>query len=61
MSKDKIKNIDELPGVGPATADKLREAGYLDVMSIAVASPKELSDAAEIGEPTAGNPLMLER
>jgi len=50
MGKDKI---DELPGVGPATAEKLREAGYTDIMSIAVASPKDLSDAAEIGEATA--------
>ncbi|HEC82182.1 MAG TPA: DNA repair and recombination protein RadA, partial [Thermoplasmatales archaeon] len=31
--------IEKLPGVGPATAEKLRDAGYTDVMSIAVASP----------------------
>lgn len=42
--------IDELPGVGPTTAEKLREAGYQDIMQIAVASPAELSDAADIGE-----------
>jgi len=53
MGKDKIENIDDLPGVGPATAEKLRESGYVDMMSIAVTSPKELSDAAEIGESTA--------
>ncbi len=46
MGKDKNDIIDNLPGVGPATAEKLREAGYTDIMSIAVASPKELSDAA---------------
>ena len=53
MEKDKIDKIDELPGVGPATAEKLRDAGYTDVMSIAVASPRELSDVADIGESTA--------
>jgi len=53
MEKDKTDKIDELPGVGPATAEKLRESGYIDIMSIAVASPRELSDAAEIGETTA--------
>ena len=61
MGKDKIENIDDLPSVGPATAEKLREAGYLDVMSIAVASPKELSDAAEIGEPTAAKIISKAR
>jgi DNA repair protein RadA len=50
MGKDKIK---ELPGVGPAIADKLLDSGYTDMMSIAVSSPKELSDMIEIGEATA--------
>ena len=50
MVKDDKDKIDDLPGVGPATAEKLRDAGYSDIMSIAVASPKELSDAAEVGE-----------
>ncbi len=45
--------IEELPGVGDATADKLRNAGYNDVMAIAVESPKNLADLAEIGEATA--------
>ncbi len=46
-------NIEELPGVGPATADKLREAGYSNLMTIAVESPKTLADACDIGEATA--------
>ena len=50
MVKDDKDKIDDLPGVGPATAEKLKDAGYSDIMSIAVASPKELSDAAEVGE-----------
>ena len=61
MAKDKSDMIDNLPGVGPATAEKLREAGYTDIMSIAVASPKELSDAAEIGDATAAKIIQKAR
>ncbi len=53
------KKIEELPGVGPATAEKLREAGYTDLMSIAVESPKNLAELAEIGEPTANKIINL--
>lgn len=42
--------FEELPGVGQATADKLREAGYGDLMELAVASPDDVATAAEIGE-----------
>jgi DNA repair protein RadA len=59
MGKDDIDDmIDKLAGVGPATADKLREAGYVDIMSIAVSSPSELADAAEIGESTASKIII---
>ncbi len=47
--KTKVSILD-LPGVGAATADKLMGSGYGDLLSIAVASPGELMDAAEIGE-----------
>lgn len=50
---DEEKMVEDLPGVGPATAEKLREAGYDDLLSIAVASPSALVEAAEIGEATA--------
>lgn len=55
MGKDEkhIETIEELPGVGPATADKLRESGFTDLMDIAVVSPQELATIAEIGLPTA--------
>ena len=59
VKDDENDAIDKLPGVGPATAEKLRDAGYIDMMSIAVASPKELSDDAEIGEAT-GTKIILE-
>ena len=42
--------IDDLPGVGPATAEKLREAGFDELLAIAVMSPSELSQQAELGE-----------
>ena len=61
MGKDKDDIIGDLPGVGPATAEKLREAGYTDIMSIAVASPKELTDAAEIGDATAAKIIQKAR
>src|SRR2546428_12848912 len=44
-----IKSIEELAGVGPATAEKLREAGFTDLMGLAVASPTMVADAAELG------------
>ena len=37
--------ITDLPGVGPATIEKLETVGYLDLMSIAVATPGELDRA----------------
>ncbi len=46
-------DIEELPGVGPAIAEKLREAGLNSLEAIAVASPRELVATAEIGEATA--------
>ena len=61
MTDDKNEDIGALPGVGPATAEKLKESGYTDIMSIAVASPKELSEAAEIGEPTAAKIIQKAR
>jgi DNA repair protein RadA len=64
MGKDKTDTddkIDELPGVGSATAEKLMDAGYTDIMSIAVASPKELSEAADIGDSTAAKIIQSAR
>jgi DNA repair protein RadA len=41
--------LEDLAGVGEATAAKLREAGYTDLMELAVASPGDIAEAAEIG------------
>ncbi len=55
------KTIEDLPGVGEATAEKLRENGYDDIMAIAVASPKDLSDVTGIGEGAAAKIIAAAR
>ena len=42
--------IQDLPGVGAATAEKLESAGYRDLMSIAVATLGQLSETAGVSE-----------
>ncbi len=61
QNKEKKIDIEDLPGVGEATAEKLRENGYDDVMSIAVASPKDLSDVTGIGEGAAAKIIAAAR
>jgi len=41
----KSSSLEDLPGVGPATAEKLKEIGFQTIESIAVASIGELKDA----------------
>jgi len=45
-----MPDIEDLPGIGPKTAEKLKEAGYATVEKIAVASPRDLSELGDIGE-----------
>ena len=47
--RKKIK-IEEIPGIGPKLAEKLKEVGILDPMVLAVSSPSELSKILDIGE-----------
>ena len=42
--------FEDLAGVGPATAEKLRDAGYNTIETIATSSIGELVDAIEVGE-----------
>ena len=48
-------DIEDLPGVGPATAEKLVDAGFDSYNGLAVSSPRELADAADVGQGTAGD------
>ncbi|WP_416838273.1 DNA repair and recombination protein RadA [Haloferax sp. DFSO52] len=54
-------DLESLPGVGPATADKLTDTGYDSYQSIAVASPSELSNKADIGTSTASDIINAAR
>lgn len=47
--KKQAECLEDLPGVGPATAQRLREMGFHTVESLATATAKEL-EAAGIGE-----------
>src|SRR3989338_1834468 len=49
----KEKTLSDLPGVGPATAEKLGVVGYSDLMSVAVATPGEIVDATGMTEAAA--------
>ncbi len=43
--KRKYENLEDLPGVGPATAQKMRELGFNTVESLATAAARELESA----------------
>jgi DNA repair protein RadA len=50
-SKEKKQlSVTDLPGVGAATAEKLKTVGYADLMAIAVATPGELIDATGMSQ-----------
>ena len=47
MAKEKgVKELEDLPGVGPTTAEKLKQLGYDNIEKIATASPHELVEVA---------------
>jgi len=49
MTEKKYPRIEDLPGVGPSIADRLRELGFHTVESLAMATVRELTQAG-IGE-----------
>jgi DNA repair protein RadA len=61
MTKQNINEIENLQGVGPATAEKLRESGFSEIMDIAVVSPQELTDVADLGLSTAAKIIQEAR
>jgi DNA repair protein RadA len=60
MSEKEIR-LEDIPGIGPKTAEKLREVGFTDPMAIAVISPSELAAIAEIGEAQAAKIIAAVR
>jgi len=60
-TKSQIKSIEDLPGVGPQSAEKLISGGYSSLEGIAVASPAELVEAAGLGEATAAKVIKAAR
>jgi DNA repair protein RadA len=45
-----VNKIEDVPGMGPATAQKLHVAGYRTLESLAVASSRELAEAVGLSE-----------
>lgn len=43
------KELEDLPGIGEATAERLRKAGYTSVDQVAAAMPHELAEAGDFG------------
>jgi len=57
----KITTVEELPGVGAATAEKLALSGFTTLMSIAVASPGELVESTGMGDNVAKRIIAVAR
>ncbi len=60
MGKE-IKNVEDLPGIGPQALEKLIKAGYKSLEAMAVASPMELIEAAGLGQVTADKAIKAAR
>lgn len=58
---DSDTGLEDLPGVGAKTADKLRDAGYDSLMSVATMSAADLSEVADIGTKTSNKIIQAAR
>jgi DNA repair protein RadA len=59
--EDKEPELTDLPGIGPAVAAKLENAGIFDLMALAVSSPAIISDASGISAAVARKAIMAAR
>ena len=57
----KKMELEDVPGVGAATAEKLKAAGYSSLLSVAVASPGELVEIAGVSEGVARKMIQFSR
>jgi DNA repair protein RadA len=49
LAKEKsVKELEDLPGIGPTTADKLRANGFENIEKVAASSPYEISEVTGI-------------
>ncbi len=48
VKENKVPELTDLPGIGPAVAAKLENGGFFDLMSLAVASPAVISDVSGV-------------
>lgn len=60
QEKKKYEYLEDLPGIGPATAQKLRELGFNTVESLSTAAAREL-ESAGVGEKKALEVIRLAR
>ncbi|TAL57815.1 MAG: DNA repair and recombination protein RadA [Nanoarchaeota archaeon] len=60
MPKEQL-TLEDIPGVGAATAEKLSSAGYSTLLSVAVASPGELVEASGVTEALARKMIQFAR
>jgi DNA repair protein RadA len=58
--KKRFELIEDIPGIGPATAEKLRELGFQTVESLATATVRELIQAG-VGEKQAAKIITIAR
>jgi DNA repair protein RadA len=60
-AKEEKSELTDLPGIGPTIAQKLKDAGITDIISIAVLSPSELEETAGLTEATARKAIQAAR
>ncbi len=58
---DEAVELEDLPGVGEATAEKLRDGGYTTLESIAVANKGDLMEKGDLGKKTATKIIQAAR
>lgn len=53
--------IEDIPGIGPSMAEKLKESGFSEVLSIAVAAPQDLVSSAGLSDSMARKAINYAR